>query len=50
MVPGQHHVRMNMYIAQASNGHFEIVNNLGVIDPKERNVQLAEASQMRAAG
>jgi hypothetical protein len=50
MVPGEHHVRMNMYIAQASNGHFEIVKNLGVIDPKERNVHLAEVSQMRAAG
>ena len=35
VVPGQHHVRMNMYIAQAKNGKFEIVKNLGVIDPKE---------------
>jgi ABC-type branched-subunit amino acid transport system substrate-binding protein len=35
MVPGQHHVRMNMYIAQARNGHFKIVKSLGVIDPKE---------------
>ena len=35
MVPGQHHVRMNMYIAQANNGHFKIVKSLGVIDPKE---------------
>ena len=35
MVPGQHHVRMNMYIAQANNGIFEVVKNLGVIDPKE---------------
>jgi ABC-type branched-subunit amino acid transport system substrate-binding protein len=35
MVPGQHHVRMNMYIAQAKNGNFEIVKSLGVIDPKE---------------
>jgi branched-chain amino acid transport system substrate-binding protein len=35
MVPGQHHVRMNMYIAQAKNGKFEIVENLGVMDPKE---------------
>jgi urea transport system substrate-binding protein len=35
MVPGQHHVRMNMYIAQANNGSFKIVKNLGVIDPKE---------------
>ena len=28
MVPGQHHVRMNMYIAQASNGIFKIVKSL----------------------
>jgi ABC-type branched-subunit amino acid transport system substrate-binding protein len=35
MVPGRHHVRMNMYIAQAQNGNFKIVKNLGVIDPKE---------------
>jgi urea transport system substrate-binding protein len=35
MVPGQHHVRMNMYIAQARNGHFEVVKSLGAIDPKE---------------
>jgi len=35
MVPGQHHVRMNMYIAQAQNGRFKIVKDLGVIDPKE---------------
>jgi len=35
MVPGQHHLRMNMYIAQAKNGSFKIVKNLGVIDPKE---------------
>ena len=35
MVPSQHHVRMNMYIAQVKSGRFEIVKNLGVIDPKE---------------
>ncbi len=35
MVPGQHHVRMNMYIAQARDGHFEIVKSLGAIDPQE---------------
>ena len=35
MVPGQHHVRMNMYIAQAKNGRFEIVEILGAIDPDE---------------
>jgi len=36
MVPGQHHVRMNMYIAQAQNGRFRIAKQLGAIDPKER--------------
>ena len=36
MVPGQHHVRMNMYIAQAQNGRFRIVKRLGAIEPKER--------------
>jgi ABC-type branched-subunit amino acid transport system substrate-binding protein len=36
MVPGQHHVRMNMYIAQAEKGCFRIVKRLGAIDPKER--------------
>jgi ABC-type branched-subunit amino acid transport system substrate-binding protein len=35
MVPGQHHLRLNMYIAQARNGKFKVVKNLGVIDPKE---------------
>ena len=39
MVPGQHHVRMNMYIAQSKDGTFEVVKNLGVIDPKECDVQ-----------
>jgi ABC-type branched-subunit amino acid transport system substrate-binding protein len=39
MVPGQHHVRMNMYIAQARNGRFEIVESLGAIDPQERLVR-----------
>jgi urea transport system substrate-binding protein len=29
MVPGQHHVRMNMYIAQATNGNSKIVKSLG---------------------
>jgi ABC-type branched-subunit amino acid transport system substrate-binding protein len=38
MVPGQHHLRMNMYIAQARSGRFEIVENLGAIDPQERLV------------
>lgn len=43
MVPGQHHVRMNMYIGQASNGRFRIVKSLGAIDPKERVQGLAQA-------
>jgi branched-chain amino acid transport system substrate-binding protein len=38
MVPGQHHVRMNMYIAQARGGRFEVVKSLGAIDPQEREV------------
>ncbi len=38
MVPGQHHVRMNMYIARARHGTFEIAKSLGVIDPKEPTV------------
>jgi ABC-type branched-subunit amino acid transport system substrate-binding protein len=35
MVPSQHHVRMNMYIAQAHDGVFKVVRDLGVVDPKE---------------
>ncbi len=38
MVPGQHHLRLNMFIAQARGGSFEIVENLGAIDPQERLV------------
>ena len=38
MVPGQHHVRMNMYIAQSRGGRFQIVKDLGAIDPKEQLV------------
>jgi branched-chain amino acid transport system substrate-binding protein len=41
MVPGRHHVRMNMYIARAKNGRFEIVENLGAIDPDEAVVPSA---------
>jgi len=46
MVPGQHHLRMNMYIAQAESGQFRIQKNLGVIDPQEEQVA---TSEMRAA-
>jgi ABC-type branched-subunit amino acid transport system substrate-binding protein len=38
MVPGQHHVRMHMYIGQARGGRFEIVEDLGARDPQERPV------------
>ena len=38
MVPGQHHVRMSMYIGQARGGRFEIVESLGAMDPQERLV------------
>ncbi len=40
MVPGEHHLRLNMYIAQARSGQFEIVENLGPIDPQERQVDM----------
>jgi branched-chain amino acid transport system substrate-binding protein len=38
MVPGQHHLRLNMYIARARAGRFEIVQQLGAIEPRERPV------------
>ena len=40
VVPGQHHVRMNMYIAQVRNGQFQVVEELGAIDPQERQVSV----------
>ncbi len=39
MVPGQHHVRMNMYIAQVREGALRVVKSVGVVDPDERIVQ-----------
>ncbi len=38
MVPGQHHPRLQMYIAQSRNGHFNVVHTLGAIDPHEQLV------------
>ena len=38
MVPGQHHVRMNIYIARPGGSTFKVVENLGHIDPKECEV------------
>jgi branched-chain amino acid transport system substrate-binding protein len=50
MIPGQHHVRMNMYIAQAASGRFRIVKNLGAIEPNEAQVpDVIETSRARAA-
>ncbi len=34
-------LRLNMYIAQARNGRFEIVETLGVIDPQEHLIDMA---------
>jgi ABC-type branched-subunit amino acid transport system substrate-binding protein len=45
MVPGQHHPRLNMYIAQARNGVFKIVQSLGVIDPREHTQKMNEERQ-----
>jgi ABC-type branched-subunit amino acid transport system substrate-binding protein len=44
VVPGQHHLRMHMYIAQARGGEFQIVESLGAIDPQERLVDTAVVS------
>jgi branched-chain amino acid transport system substrate-binding protein len=35
VVPGQHHVRMNMYIGQVQSGKLEIIESLGMIEPNE---------------
>jgi branched-chain amino acid transport system substrate-binding protein len=43
MVPGQHHVRMNMYLAQARSGRFQVIQDLGEMDPTERLVEMAIA-------
>jgi ABC-type branched-subunit amino acid transport system substrate-binding protein len=42
-VPGQHHVRMHMFIARARGGEFELVESLGTIDPDERAVDVRQA-------
>jgi ABC-type branched-subunit amino acid transport system substrate-binding protein len=38
MVPGQHHLRLNMYIGQVQGGQMKVVEHLGLIDPDERLV------------
>ena len=49
MVPGQHHLRMNMYIARAKDSRFEIVKSLGAIDPDEAIVPGAVPSRRMSA-
>jgi hypothetical protein len=44
---GQHHVRMNKYIARSEGGTFNVVENLGHIDPKECEVGRATKTQLR---
>ncbi|WP_298883984.1 substrate-binding protein [uncultured Bradyrhizobium sp.] len=48
MVPGQHHVRMNMYIAQVKDGSLQIVKSLGTIDPKERPIPVEPLARAAA--
>jgi ABC-type branched-subunit amino acid transport system substrate-binding protein len=49
MVPGQHHVRMNMYIAQVTDGHLKVVKHLGAIDPNERALETVQLKQASAS-
>ena len=48
MVPGQHHVRMNMYIARVTDGALRVVKSLGAIDPNERMVPAARLQRAAA--
>jgi branched-chain amino acid transport system substrate-binding protein len=48
MVPGQHHVRMNMYIARVTDGSLRIVKDLGAIDPNQRSLPVAQFKQAPA--
>ena len=46
MVPGQHHVRMNMFIGQVQGGAFTTIKQLGVIDPDEQIVPAAPLARV----
>jgi ABC-type branched-subunit amino acid transport system substrate-binding protein len=50
MVPGQHHVRMTMYIAQARNSRFDVVKRLGAVDPDEALVDAPRSQVVAATG
>ncbi len=45
MVPGQHHVRMNMFIGQVQGGAVRTIKQLGVIDPDEQAVPAASLAR-----
>ena len=47
MVPGEHHVSMNMYIARAQNGKFNVVKDLGHVDPRDPPRAQVEPSSSR---
>ena len=49
MGPGQHHVRMDMYIARSETGAFKVVENLGCIDPWSAPHIVVEGDPPRAA-
>jgi ABC-type branched-subunit amino acid transport system substrate-binding protein len=49
MVPGQHHVRMNMYIARVTDGNMKVVKSLGAIDPNEAPVPAPQLDQAAAS-
>ena len=46
MVPGQHHVRMNMYIGQVQGGAIKTIKRLGAIDPDEQAVPSAPLARV----
>jgi branched-chain amino acid transport system substrate-binding protein len=43
MVPGQHHGRVNMYLAQSQDGTFTVVKSLGHIDRSEPMVPMGRS-------
>jgi ABC-type branched-subunit amino acid transport system substrate-binding protein len=46
MVPGQHHVRMNMFIGQVQDGAVRTIKQLGVIEPDEQVVPAAPLARV----
>ena len=50
MVPGQHHLRMNMYVAQVRDARLHVVKELGMLDPKERALDAGRVAAHRTVG